>query len=72
MTLTEDVEVQYKVDEVYSPEYDRGIAWNDPSIGILWPIEISPILSDKDTIAPLLKEAEQNFISDRSKWTVGS
>ncbi|MEV5029141.1 dTDP-4-dehydrorhamnose 3,5-epimerase [Paenibacillus sp. LPE1-1-1.1] len=61
MTLTEDVEVQYKVDELYAPECDRGIAWNDPSIGIKWPIDISPILSDKDAKAPLLKDAEQNF-----------
>ncbi|MGO4694207.1 dTDP-4-dehydrorhamnose 3,5-epimerase [Paenibacillus sp. 2TAB26] len=61
MTLTEDVEVQYKVDELYAPECDRGIVWNDPSIGIKWPINISPILSDKDAKAPLFKDAEQNF-----------
>ncbi|WP_054026173.1 dTDP-4-dehydrorhamnose 3,5-epimerase [Bacillus sp. FJAT-28004] len=61
MTLTEDVEVQYKVDEVYSPGCDRGIIWNDPYIGIKWPLEITPILSDKDSKAPLLKDAEHNF-----------
>lgn len=61
MTLTEDVEVQYKVDELYAPECDRGIIWNDPEIGIEWPINIKPILSEKDEKAPLLKDAENNF-----------
>jgi dTDP-4-dehydrorhamnose 3,5-epimerase len=61
MTLTNDVEVQYKVDELYSPECDRGILWNDPEIGIEWPIDIQPILSEKDEEAPLLADAENNF-----------
>jgi dTDP-4-dehydrorhamnose 3,5-epimerase len=61
MTLTEDVEVQYKVDELYAPECDRGIIWNDPTIGIEWPFDIMPILSEKDEKAPLLKDAENNF-----------
>ncbi|MGG1834390.1 dTDP-4-dehydrorhamnose 3,5-epimerase [Cytobacillus firmus] len=62
MTLTEDVEVQYKVDELYAPECDRGIIWNDPEIGIEWPMEVKPILSAKDEKAPVLKDAEKNFI----------
>ncbi|SHM58966.1 dTDP-4-dehydrorhamnose 3,5-epimerase [Gracilibacillus kekensis] len=61
MTLTENVEVEYKVDEVYSPENDRGILWNDPDIGIEWPLDVEPILSDKDKNAPTLKEADNNF-----------
>lgn len=61
MTLTEDVEVQYKVDELYAPECDRGIIWNDSQIGIEWPMDIQPILSAKDEKAPLLKDAENNF-----------
>lgn len=61
ITLTDNVEVQYKVDELYSPENDRGIIWNDPEIGIEWPIDITPILSEKDQKAPLLKDAENNF-----------
>jgi len=61
LTLSEDVEVQYKVDELYSPEHDRGIIWNDPSIGIEWPMNITPVLSTKDEQAPFLKEAENNF-----------
>lgn len=62
MTLTEDVEVQYKVDEVYSPENDRGIIWNDPSIAIDWPLDVKPITSGKDENAPLLQDAENNFV----------
>ncbi|WP_026679371.1 dTDP-4-dehydrorhamnose 3,5-epimerase [Fictibacillus gelatini] len=62
MTLTDDVEVQYKVDELYAPEYDRGIIWNDPAIGIEWPIQITPVLSEKDKKTPLLENAENNFI----------
>ncbi|OIJ11249.1 dTDP-4-dehydrorhamnose 3,5-epimerase [Anaerobacillus alkalilacustris] len=61
MTLTDDVEVQYKVDELYSPENDRGIIWNDPDIGIEWPLGITPVLSEKDEKAPLLKNADNNF-----------
>lgn len=62
MTLTSDVEVQYKVDELYAPDCDRGIIWNDPQIGIEWPIDITPVLSEKDEKAPLLKEADINFV----------
>jgi dTDP-4-dehydrorhamnose 3,5-epimerase len=62
MTLTDDVEVQYKVDELYAPEYDRGISWNDPTIGIKWPIDIKPVLSTKDKKAPLLEEVDNNFV----------
>lgn len=61
MTLTDDVEVQYKVDELYAPECDRGILWNDPSIGIEWPIDVTPVLSEKDEKAPFLKDADNNF-----------
>lgn len=62
LTLTENAEVQYKVDEYYAPECDRGIIWNDPSIGIEWPLDIEPILSAKDEEAPLLVNADNNFV----------
>jgi dTDP-4-dehydrorhamnose 3,5-epimerase len=63
-TLVENTEVQYKVDEYYSPEHDRGILWNDPALGIDWPTT-NPILSDKDTKHPLLADAEINFEWER-------
>lgn len=62
MSLTDDVEIQYKCDELYAPECDGGILWNDPEIGIKWPMDIHPILSAKDETAPLLKDVITNFI----------
>ena len=67
LTLTDDVEVQYKVDNFYAPHYDGNIRWDDPDIGIEWPFEPTS-LSDKDKNAPLLKERinrnELNFMFD--------
>ncbi len=60
LTLTDVAEIVYKVsDSQYSPEHDRSIRWDDPEIGISWPIKSGyPILSQKDKNAPLLKNAE--------------
>jgi dTDP-4-dehydrorhamnose 3,5-epimerase len=66
ITLTDDVEVQYKADNYYSPEHDGGVRWDDPEIGVEWPIRPA-ILSDKDRNAPLLAEraaAGLNFVYD--------
>ena len=67
LTLTGDVEVQYKADNFYAPHYDGNIRWDDPDIDIDWPFDPT-ILSDKDKNAPLLKERadrnELNFMFD--------
>ncbi|HFI0142927.1 TPA: dTDP-4-dehydrorhamnose reductase [Streptococcus suis] len=60
LTLTDDVEVQYKVDEYYAPECDRSIRFDDPEIGVNWGIE-DPILSEKDLNAPLFKDSDVDF-----------
>lgn len=60
VTLSDDVEVQYKVDAVYSPECDRSIRFDDPQIGVDWGIE-NPILSEKDLQAPLLADSDVDF-----------
>jgi len=60
MTLVPNCEVQYKVDAYYSPEHDRGLAWNDPDLAIPWP-NATPVLSEKDTKHPRLQEAKELF-----------
>lgn len=60
VTLEDNCEVQYKVDEWYYPEYDRSIAWNDIEIGIHWGID-NPIVSNKDLMAPSLSQSDMNF-----------
>lgn len=58
LALTDPVDVIYKVTEYYSSEHDRSIRWDDPDVGIEWPLEGNPIVSDKDTNAPYLRDAE--------------
>jgi len=60
LTLSDNSEVQYKVDEYYAPEYDRSIRFDDPEINVDWGIE-TPILSEKDKKAPLLNDSDCNF-----------
>lgn len=62
LTLEEQTEVQYKVSAPYRPELDRAIRFDDPAIGIEWPITADRILlSDKDRSAPLLSAVETGF-----------
>lgn len=59
--VTSDVaEFEYKCTAYYTPQYDRAIRWDDPEIGVDWPLEpgASPVLSDKDANAPFLADAE--------------
>ena len=55
LVLSDVAEVIYKVDNVYAPEYEGGLIWNDPDVGIKWPIE-DPILSERDKRWPKLRE----------------
>lgn len=61
VTLTDDVEFCYKVDNLYSPEHDRGIRFDDPAIGVDWGVT-DPVLSKKDTGSPLLADSDCNFV----------
>ncbi len=61
ITLTEDVEFLYKVDNLYSKQHDRSIRFDDPQIGIDWDVS-NPTISEKDLMAPLLKDSDCNFI----------
>lgn len=63
LTLEEQCEVAYKVTDYYSPECDRGIAWDDPALGIDWKLPPALIrLSDKDRKQPALHEISPLFI----------
>lgn len=63
VTLTPNCNVQYKVDEYYSKENDGGIAFDDPAIGIEWPMPVEKlVLSEKDTKHPTLAEFDNPFI----------
>lgn len=65
VTLEADTEVAYKVSDVYAPDCDGGIRWDDPDIGINWPLPASgPILSPKDTQLPLLADFRSPFQYD--------
>lgn len=60
LTLTDDVEFVYKCDNLYSRELERSIRYDDPEIGIEWGTD-GPVLSDKDAVAPFLKDSDCNY-----------
>ena len=57
-TLSNSAEFLYKTTEFYSPAHERSIAWNDPEIGIDWPVSEEPIVSSKDMQGMLLATSE--------------
>ena len=58
VTLTETADFLYKCTTLYAPAHERSIAWDDPAIGIAWPISDTPLLSAKDAVAASLADAE--------------
>jgi dTDP-4-dehydrorhamnose 3,5-epimerase len=59
LVLSDEAIFTYKVDNVYAPQAEAGICWNDPDLAINWPINPSEVLtSEKDLKQPLLKDAE--------------
>ena len=58
LVLSEVADFLYKTTAYYAPQWDRGIRWDDPQIGVQWPLEGAPTLSAKDQDQPLLKDAE--------------
>ena len=61
VTLTDDVEFCYKVDNLYSRAHDRSIRYDDPQIGVDWGV-VQPVLSLKDEQAPLLAQSDCSFV----------
>ena len=59
--LSESAEVVYKMTGSFSPAHDAGIAWDDPELGIPWPVK-NPILSARDRASPTLGDATETFV----------
>ncbi len=64
MTLEPESQVAYKVSAPYAPSAEGGIAWNDATLAIDWPLPGEPLLSDKDALLPPLAEADFAFSYD--------
>jgi dTDP-4-dehydrorhamnose 3,5-epimerase len=58
LVTSDSADFLYKTTEYYAPEHERCILWNDPALGIDWPRNIVPILSEKDRAGALLRDAE--------------
>lgn len=60
MVTSEFAEIEYRMTDYYAPEHERTIRWDDPGIGIFWPVREghSPVLADKDLAGLSLKEAD--------------
>jgi len=56
--LSESAEFQYKTTDFYAPQFERCIRWDDPSIGIVWPLDGEPIVSTKDRAGVAFAQAE--------------
>jgi len=58
VSLSDSAEFLYKTTDYYAPAHERCILWNDPQIGIRWPIDFEPVLAGKDAAGALLRDAE--------------
>ena len=63
MTLVPETEIIYKCTDTYAPETEGALLWNDADIGIDWPLDIAPVLSDKDAAAPGLSGFDSPFVA---------
>jgi len=60
LALGEEIDFLYKCTDFYAPEHEHALRWDDPQIGVQWPLPAgaTPVLSAKDAVAPLFKDAE--------------
>jgi len=58
VALQDNTHFLYKTTDTYAKDCERSIVWNDPDIGIQWPLQVAPNLASKDAQAPRLKEAD--------------
>lgn len=63
LTLEPDAEVHYKVSAEYSKDHELGLAWDDPTVAIRWPLDgADPVLSEKDRLQPRLQDLATPFV----------
>ena len=67
VVTSESAEVEYKCTDVYDPGYELGVLWNDPDIGIEWPVD-APLLSGKDAEAPKLADVDPAHLPTLADW----
>jgi dTDP-4-dehydrorhamnose 3,5-epimerase len=65
LALEDDAQFLYRTTDVYARDCERAIRWDDPAIGIAWPLTAAPLLAAKDAAAPLLRDAELFWPSAR-------
>ncbi len=65
LIASEQASLLYMVTQEYAPECEAGVIWNDPALGIDWPVE-KPIISPRDQAWPCLREADNNFVYDET------
>jgi dTDP-4-dehydrorhamnose 3,5-epimerase len=58
VVLSDTAEFLYKTTDYYAPAHERCLIWNDPQVGVEWPIDFAPALSKKDAVGSLLRDAE--------------
>ena len=58
LVLSDSADFLYKTTAYYAPEWDRGIRWDDPQVGVQWPLDGAPALSAKDQALPFFKDAD--------------
>jgi dTDP-4-dehydrorhamnose 3,5-epimerase len=58
LVLSEQAEVVYKTTDYYAPQHERTLLWNDPELGVRWPLRGEPVLAEKDRRGAPLKQAE--------------
>lgn len=61
--VSEVAEVEYKCTDLYDPGFELGVVWNDPEIGIEWPVD-EPVLSPKDAAAPRLRDVPEEWLPE--------
>ena len=66
MTLEPDSEIIYKCTDYYAPSTEGSLLWDDPDIGIDWPLDVQAILSEKDAQAPRLRDFETPFVTEEA------